>query len=62
MATEQRIQFAQRAGTSNNYLRLHLFPPSGIPDRVPRITTIDAMVAASNGKVSRRAMFDYFYG
>ena len=53
----QRTEYAERAGTSVEYIRAHLI----YARRVPRRDLLEALVMASDGQVSRKEILEHFY-
>lgn len=52
--------FADRAGTTTNYIETHLLAPVR-RRRTPRRELFNALVEASNYMVTREELFDWFY-
>jgi hypothetical protein len=55
----EREQYAARAGTSVDYIRMHLI--SSPPRKIPRRKLLDALIEATEGKVSRKEMLRHIY-
>lgn len=52
--------YAERAGTTANYIRTHLLAPIQ-RRKTPRRELFEALILASNGDVSRSELFEHFY-
>ena len=53
----QRNEYAERAGTTSDYIRVHLIHAR----RVPRPELMEALVLASDGQVTRNEILEHFY-
>lgn len=58
--SDQREAFAKQANTTTEYLRVHLIPPNGVPDRMPRKALLQSLSDASHGKVSIEDVLYHF--
>ena len=56
LAPEAREDFAQKSGVSYRYINIQLIHRR----RKPPISTIDAMVTASQGKLTREGLIEFF--
>lgn len=63
LGPEGRRQYAKRAGTTPEYIRVHLIPPAGSSrqKKIPRPDLMERLIAATQGKVPRRDVLDHFY-
>jgi hypothetical protein len=59
--TAERKAYAARAKTDPEYIRIHLIPRSGCPDRMPRKELLRALAEASNGSVSFEEVLKHFF-
>ena len=57
LSDQQRERYADRAGTTVEYIRVHLIRAK----RIPRPDLMDSLVQASAGAVSRKELLDHFY-
>ena len=53
----QRTAYAERAGTTTEYIRAQLVRAK----KVPRRDLFDALIQASEGRVTREELLDHFY-
>ena len=62
LSTDQQKAFAKEAGTDPEYIRVHLIPKNGSPDRIPRRDLFNGLVRAAGGDVSPDKVMSHFYG
>lgn len=61
LTAEQQESFAEAAGTSREYCRVHLIPRERRPDRTPGESRMRGLADASSGSVSLAEVLDHFY-
>ncbi len=62
LSPAERKQYADRAGTETEYIRIHLIPPNNPPDRMPRKDLLRSLAEASEGNVSLGEVLEHFLG
>ena len=61
LTVQQRKEYAERAGTDVEYIRVHLIPPNKQPDRTPRRKLMQKLAEASDGNVTIDEVFRHFF-
>lgn len=56
-----REVFAAKSGTTQKYIAAHFLSADPTKRKVPRPDLLNKMVSASNGKMTYKALADYFY-
>jgi len=60
LSAEQKKEFANRINTSVDYVRIHLIPKGGEPDRTPPLFRLILIADATAGSVSLADVCDHF--
>ena len=61
LTLDQRAAYARRAGTSVDYIRIHLILPSGGSRKIPKKPLMGKLASESEGQVSYQEVLEHFY-
>lgn len=56
LSPAERADYAERCGTTVNYINVHLIPATREPNKILR----SKLITESNGRVSREAIIEHF--
>lgn len=62
LTPSEREQYAERAGTTAEYIRIHLVPRNRAPQKLPKKELMQGLADASQGRVSFQEVLAHFYG
>lgn len=62
LSKSEREAYCDRAGTTFDYVRIHLIPLRGGAGKIPRPSLLKRLAAATCGRVSYQAVLMHFYG